>query len=63
MVPLLMSLALRPKRLYLDRLFQRMIPVFNQCMILAIVWMALSGAREAVLGLLSNSTHDKTQRR
>ena len=50
MVPLLIGLVLRPKRLNLDRWFQRMIPVFNQCMILVIVWMALSGAREAVLG-------------
>lgn len=49
LLPLLIGVGLRPKRQGLTRFFQRGVPVFNQSMILAIVWMALSGARGAVL--------------
>lgn len=49
LVPLLIGLWLRPKDSRLAGFFRRVIPVFNQCMILAIVWMALSGARDAVI--------------
>ncbi|MEW5908938.1 MAG: bile acid:sodium symporter, partial [Thermodesulfobacteriota bacterium] len=49
LMPLVIGLMLRPKRIHLDRFFQQIVPVVNQCMILAVVWMALSGAKEAVV--------------
>jgi solute carrier family 10 (sodium/bile acid cotransporter), member 7 len=49
LVPLLIGLWLRPKDSRLAGFFRKVIPIFNQCMILAIVWIALSGAREAVI--------------
>jgi solute carrier family 10 (sodium/bile acid cotransporter), member 7 len=49
LVPLLIGIVLRPRRSGLAGLLQRGVPVFNQSMILAIVWMALSGAKGAVL--------------
>jgi sodium/bile acid cotransporter 7 len=57
LVPLLVGLWLRPKDSTLAGSFRRVIPVFNQCMILAIVWMALSGAREAVISGGSQTFH------
>lgn len=50
LAPLVIGLSLRPRRARLVGALQKGVPIFNQSMILAIVWMALSGAREAVLG-------------
>jgi sodium/bile acid cotransporter 7 len=49
LVPLFIGLAAKPGSSSIASSLQRGVPVFNQCMILAIVWMALSGARDAVL--------------
>jgi sodium/bile acid cotransporter 7 len=49
LAPLLIGLFLRPKSRPLPRFLQKGIPVFNQCLILTIVWMGLSGAKAAVL--------------
>lgn len=49
LTPLCLGLLAKPKRTVLSASLQKSVPVFNQCMILAIVWMALSGARDAVL--------------
>ena len=49
LVPLFIGLMAKPKRPVIASSLQKGVPVFNQCMILAIVWMALSGARKAVL--------------
>jgi sodium/bile acid cotransporter 7 len=57
LVPLLIGLWLRPKESKLAGFFSRVIPVFNQSMILAIVWMALSGAREAVISAGAQTLH------
>ncbi len=57
LVPLLIGLWLRPKGSKLAGFFSSVIPVFNQSMILAIVWMALSGAREAVISAGTETLH------
>lgn len=49
LVPLFIGLMAKPKSRATAAFFQKGVPVFNQCMILVIVWIALSGAREAVL--------------
>jgi sodium/bile acid cotransporter 7 len=49
LVPLFIGLMAKPKSPVITASLQKGVPVFNQSMILAIVWMALSGAREAVL--------------
>jgi solute carrier family 10 (sodium/bile acid cotransporter), member 7 len=49
LVPLMIGIVLRPRRPGLAVALGQGVPVFNQSMILAIVWMALSGARGAVL--------------
>jgi solute carrier family 10 (sodium/bile acid cotransporter), member 7 len=49
LVPLMIGIVLRPRRPGLAVALGKGVPVFNQSMILAIVWMALSGARGAVL--------------
>jgi len=49
LLPLLLGLFLRPKRGALLRSLQRGIPILNQGLILAIVWMGLSDARATVL--------------
>lgn len=49
LVPLVIGMMLRPKRPGLVGRLRKGIPVFTQSMILAIVWMGLSGARAAVL--------------
>ena len=50
LIPLMIGIVLRPGRAGLAGALHKGVPVFNQAMILAIVWMALSGARGAVLG-------------
>ena len=50
LAPLIIGIVLRPKSPVLAGRLVRGVPVFTQSMILAIVWMALSGARGAVLG-------------
>jgi solute carrier family 10 (sodium/bile acid cotransporter), member 7 len=45
----LLGLFLRPKKGSLLTTLQRGIPVLNQCLILSIVWMGLSDAKETVL--------------
>jgi sodium/bile acid cotransporter 7 len=49
LLPLLIGLFLRPKKGALLTSLQRGIPILNQCMILSIVWMGLSDAKETVL--------------
>jgi len=49
LLPLLLGLFLRPKKGALLSSLQRGIPVLNQCLILAIVWMGVSDARATVL--------------
>jgi len=49
LVPLFIGLMAKPKSRATAAFLQKGVPVFNQCMILVIVWMALSGARDAVL--------------
>jgi sodium/bile acid cotransporter 7 len=49
LLPLLLGLFLRPKKGSLLTSLQRGIPVLNQCLILAIVWMGVSDARATVL--------------
>jgi solute carrier family 10 (sodium/bile acid cotransporter), member 7 len=49
LLPLLLGLFLRPKQGALLTSVQRGIPVLNQCLILAIVWMGVSDARATVL--------------
>jgi sodium/bile acid cotransporter 7 len=49
LLPLLLGLFLRPKKGALLTALQRGIPVLNQCLILSIVWMGLSDAKETVL--------------
>lgn len=49
LLPLLLGLFLRPKQGALLTSLQRGIPVLNQCLILAIVWMGVSDARATVL--------------
>jgi solute carrier family 10 (sodium/bile acid cotransporter), member 7 len=49
LLPLLLGLFLRPKKGTLLTSLQRGIPVLNQCLILAIVWMGVSDARATVL--------------
>jgi len=51
LLPLMLGLFLRPKKkgAFLTSL-QRGIPMLNQCLILAIVWMGVSDARSTVLG-------------
>jgi sodium/bile acid cotransporter 7 len=49
LLPLLLGLFLRPKQGALLTSLQRGIPVLNQCLILSIVWMGLSEAKETVL--------------
>jgi solute carrier family 10 (sodium/bile acid cotransporter), member 7 len=47
--PLGAGMLLRPKKEGLARQLRKGVPIFTQSMILAIVWMGLSGARRAVL--------------
>ena len=49
LLPLIIGLAFRPKRETLLSPIQKGIPVFNQCLILLMVWMGLSGAKGTVL--------------
>ncbi len=49
LLPLLLGLFLRPKKGPLLTSLQRGIPVFNQCLILSMVWMGLSEAKHTVL--------------
>jgi sodium/bile acid cotransporter 7 len=51
LLPLMLGLLLRPRKksAFLTSL-QRGIPMLNQCLILAIVWMGVSDARATVLG-------------
>lgn len=49
LLPLVLGLFLRPKKGGLRSFLQRFIPVLNQCMILAIVWMGVSEAKTTVL--------------
>jgi len=49
LLPLLLGLFLRPKKGALLTSLQRGIPILNQCLILAIVWMGLSDAKNTVL--------------
>jgi solute carrier family 10 (sodium/bile acid cotransporter), member 7 len=49
LLPLMLGLFLRPKKGALLSTLQRGIPVLNQCLILAIVWMGVSDARATVL--------------
>jgi solute carrier family 10 (sodium/bile acid cotransporter), member 7 len=49
LVPLVIGMLLRPGRQGLAGRLRKGVPVFTQSMILAIVWMGLSGARGAVL--------------
>jgi solute carrier family 10 (sodium/bile acid cotransporter), member 7 len=49
LVPLLIGLMAKPKRSRLVSSLQKGVPVFNQCLILGIVWMGLSEARDTVL--------------
>ena len=50
LLPLLLGLFLRPKKGAFLTSLQKGIPVLNQCLILSIVWMGLSDAKDAVLG-------------
>jgi sodium/bile acid cotransporter 7 len=49
LLPLMLGLFLRPKKGTFLSSLQRGIPVLNQCLILAIVWMGVSDARATVL--------------
>jgi sodium/bile acid cotransporter 7 len=49
LLPLMLGLFLRPKKGALLSTLRRGIPVLNQCLILAIVWMGVSDARATVL--------------
>jgi len=49
LLPLLLGLFLRPKKGALLTTLHKGIPVLNQCLILSIVWMGLSDAKETVL--------------
>jgi len=49
LLPLLLGLFLRPKKGAFRASLQKGIPVLNQCLILCIVWMALSEAKATVL--------------
>jgi sodium/bile acid cotransporter 7 len=49
LLPLMLGLFLRPKKGALRSFLQRVIPVLNQCLILAIVWMGVSEAKATVL--------------
>ena len=49
LLPLLLGLFLRPKQGALLTSLQRGIPVLNQCLILSIVWMGLSEAKDTVM--------------
>jgi solute carrier family 10 (sodium/bile acid cotransporter), member 7 len=50
LAPLLTGMLLRPRRPGLAGGLRKGVPIFTQSMILAIVWMGLSGAKDAVLG-------------
>lgn len=49
LLPLMLGLFLRPKKGPFLAFLQRAIPVLNQCLILSILWMGLSEAKETVL--------------
>lgn len=49
LLPLMLGLFLRPKKGALRTSLQRGVPILNQCLILAIVWMGISDARTTVL--------------
>jgi len=49
LLPLVLGLFLRPIKGALRSFLQRVIPVLNQCLILAIVWMGVSEAKATVL--------------
>ena len=49
LLPLGLGLSLRPKKGALRAFLQRVVPVLNQCLILAIVWMGVSEAKATVL--------------
>ena len=50
LTPLFLGLALRPALRRFEGSFRRAIPVVNSCLVLAVIWMALSEARPTVLG-------------
>ncbi len=49
LLPLLLGLSLRPKDPPRRVMIHKIVPILNQCLVLAIVWIALSAAKEAVL--------------
>jgi sodium/bile acid cotransporter 7 len=49
LVPLFIGLMTKPKSSVLTSSIQRGVPIFNQCLILSMVWMGLSEARDTVL--------------
>ncbi len=49
LLPLILGLVFRPKRETLLSPLQKGIPVFNQCLILCMVWMGVSGAKGTIL--------------
>jgi len=49
LLPLFLGLMLRPKSGPCRIMAHKISPIINQCMVLAIVWIALSGAKTAVL--------------
>jgi sodium/bile acid cotransporter 7 len=49
LVPLLVGLMAKPKSAALASSLQKGVPIFNQCLILTMVWMGLSEARATVL--------------
>jgi len=50
LAPLFLGLALRPGLRRFEGSLRRAVPVFNSCLVLAVIWMALSEARQTVLG-------------
>jgi sodium/bile acid cotransporter 7 len=49
LVPLALGLVLRPNKVRVAAFLRGGVPVFNQCLILSMIWMALSEARPTVL--------------
>lgn len=49
LLPLIIGLAFRPKKESLLSPLRKGIPIFNQCLILCMVWMGVSGAKGTVL--------------
>ncbi|MBN1105707.1 MAG: bile acid:sodium symporter [Deltaproteobacteria bacterium] len=50
LMPLFLGMALRPGREASQALLGRAVPIVNQCLVLAILWMAFSEAKSTVLG-------------